>query len=466
MLIEFVNHSSFIARSGSVSLLCDFWHSASAFDDGWELLCPTEMQYSDFSSITHIWFSHEHPDHFSPPEVRQIPEEARKNITVLFQSTKDKRVVSFCRKLGFKDVIELDPWQTYTIADGFDISCAPHGATWGDVDSWLCIKTPDCTILNVNDCDIENPDDLQSIKGHAGEIDLLAVQFSYASKQGDANRTAWISETRDYHLSWLGTKIGALAPRHTLPFASFVYFSHQENRYLNAGIISVHDACETIAEMGSAPVVLYPSDTWTVGSQPNNTYALQRYQERYDWLAALPKDEFATHESVSAEALQLAASDMITKICENITLRQVKQHIAMLHAGIRIDDKMGKLARRLDTAWSAWQGRCELNLIWIEDLAQAFSFSLDDGLVPVELVADQCHIRLSSEALHFCFAVPYGGETLHINGRYQKVTNDGWRYLSCIFHLYRQLDQQFTLPKSLLLDRIGKVIRLPKLRPS
>lgn len=466
MQIEFVNHSSFIARSGSVSLLCDFWHSASVFDDGWQLLCPTEMQYSDFSSITHIWFSHEHPDHFSPPEVRQIPENARKNITVLFQHTKDKRVVSFCRKLGFKDVIELDPWQTYTIADGFDISCAPHGASWGDVDSWLCIKTPDYTLLNVNDCDIEDPRDLEAIKQHTGDIDLLAVQFSHASKQGEANETSWITRTRDYHLSWLANKISALAPRHSLPFASFVYFSHQENRYLNAGIIPVHDACETITKMGSTPVVLYPGDTWTVDSEPDNSPALQRYKERYDWVAALPKDQFSVHSTVPVDTLQMAASRMINQICEKATLRQVKQHIAMQHAGIRIDHNKGKMVRSFDIAWSAWRGRCESSLIWVDDLAQAFSFSLDDGLVPVELAAGQCHIRLHSEALHFCFDVPYGGETLQINGRFQRITNDGWRYLNCIFHLYRKLDQEFELPRNLLLDRASKILQLPKRLPS
>ena len=88
--IEFVNHASYIIEHGGIRLITDPWIEGTAFNEGWSLIEPTHLQYTDFKDITHIWFSHEHPDHFSPPNLKSIPEELRKNITVLFQYTKDK----------------------------------------------------------------------------------------------------------------------------------------------------------------------------------------------------------------------------------------------------------------------------------------------------------------------------------------------------------------------------------------
>src|SRR5271157_905180 len=102
MLLEWVNHASYILRSGPVSLITDPWIEGPAFNGGWRLIAPSKLRYDDFKDITHIWFSHEHPDHFNPPNLRCIPEELRSRITVLFHETKDKRVLSVCQDLGFR----------------------------------------------------------------------------------------------------------------------------------------------------------------------------------------------------------------------------------------------------------------------------------------------------------------------------------------------------------------------------
>ena len=89
MQMEWVNHASFIIRSGSVALLCDPWLHGTVFNEGWSLQSPTKLSYNDFANITHIWFSHEHPDHFNPPNLKKIPEQYRRKIKVLFHHTKD-----------------------------------------------------------------------------------------------------------------------------------------------------------------------------------------------------------------------------------------------------------------------------------------------------------------------------------------------------------------------------------------
>ncbi|MCB0081575.1 MAG: MBL fold metallo-hydrolase [Caldilineaceae bacterium] len=80
-----VNHASFVFRYDTIRLMTDPWLFGSAFNNGWDLLCETKFRMADFAQLTHLWFSHEHPDHFAPPVLQQIPESARRVITVLFQ---------------------------------------------------------------------------------------------------------------------------------------------------------------------------------------------------------------------------------------------------------------------------------------------------------------------------------------------------------------------------------------------
>jgi len=82
MLVEWVNHASFVVESGTVNLICDPWLDGTAFNHGWRLISPTIFRYEDFARVTHIWFSHEHPDHFSPSNLKRIPEQFRRNVTV------------------------------------------------------------------------------------------------------------------------------------------------------------------------------------------------------------------------------------------------------------------------------------------------------------------------------------------------------------------------------------------------
>ena len=73
MQIEWINHASFIVNSGSVRLIADPWLFGRAFNESWELFVPSKFTADDFDSVTHIWFSHEHPDHFSPPVLSGSP---------------------------------------------------------------------------------------------------------------------------------------------------------------------------------------------------------------------------------------------------------------------------------------------------------------------------------------------------------------------------------------------------------
>ena len=54
--------------------------------------------------------------------------------------------------------------------------------------------------------------------------------------------------------------IDALDPTYVLPFASYIYFCHEENFYMNDNIADVKTVADEISSAGSIPLVLYPGD--------------------------------------------------------------------------------------------------------------------------------------------------------------------------------------------------------------
>ena len=97
--IQFINHASVLISNKAICLLSDPWYKGEAFNNGWKLIYENSNEeiYSMLKNkVTHIWLSHEHPDHFSIPFFKEFKSIIIKNkIKILFQATKDKRVMGY-----------------------------------------------------------------------------------------------------------------------------------------------------------------------------------------------------------------------------------------------------------------------------------------------------------------------------------------------------------------------------------
>ena len=64
MKITFLNHASFILETNQFKICVDPYLHGSAFNNGWNLLAE-ENHNKSLENISHIYYSHEHPDHLS-----------------------------------------------------------------------------------------------------------------------------------------------------------------------------------------------------------------------------------------------------------------------------------------------------------------------------------------------------------------------------------------------------------------
>ncbi len=413
MKIHFVNHASVIVESCGHRIAFDPWIEGRIFNEGWDLLCETAMTYDDFGTLSHVWFSHEHPDHFNPPNLREIPEEIRARLPVLYRPTKDGRVADFCRNLGFAAVEELATAVWHDLGGGLRMMCAPYGE-----DSWIALDDGERRLLNVNDCEIANRAHMQSIRDLVGPVDLLLTQFSYASWSG-IDVAARRAAARKI-LERVAMQADVSEAKYVLPFASFVWFCQADNAFLNDGMNQIDEVARFIEEETDAsPVVMYPEDEWEVGAPWDGSEAIRRYGERY---AAVAKKlgEAPPPPACSLEELQEAARTFCEQNLEASNRLLLRGYLAKMNADSRARMRGEEHASPL----SALSLSVKIPTVWVIDLETAFELSVTFGLRETTTPRQACDLELSSDSLRYAFQLPWGAETLEINGRYMPRSLD------------------------------------------
>jgi UDP-MurNAc hydroxylase len=391
--ITFIGHASYILSCGNIRLLADPWLSGPAFNFGWDLISSPCLKAENLADITHVWFSHEHPDHFSPADLKKIPVKQRAKITILFQDTKDKRVIKFCKALGFKECVELIPKKWQALAPDLEVL---SDVCWGG-DSWLALKADNFCVVNLNDCVLRERrpliDIARLISQRISKVDVLLTQFSYANWEGNPDDVNRRKESADEKLRRVLLQIDTLRPESLIPFASFVYFSHEENFYLNDGINTLSKAVETISAATRVPVVgLYPGDRWTVGDNWDGTpAAIDRYAK--DMAQRLETGPVHRSKPLSAKDLERSAATFFQQLWKK-------------------NPRLGLLSKR------------RVRVQFFESDLPCYILTRHSMTkIPSDAPIDTEAITLSAESLKYCFETEWGANTLHVNGRFRATSS-------------------------------------------
>ena len=258
MNIHWVNHASFITELPGFRMISDPWLEGRVFNRSWAHLLPTQFSSKYYKNINYIWFSHEHPDHFFPPNLQKIEAQEKARIQVLYQKTKDDKVSQYCRKAGFARVIDLLPWQPLSLPEGVEVL---NAKVLNDTDSWMVLKASGKTLVNVNDCVFKDDRELERIAQAAGPIDVLFTQFSFASWVGNPDDPTSITRAAQEKFEEIRRQVRLLKPQYVVPFASYVWFCHRDNFFMNAYANTVQQVVELLRSLDVVPIVLAPGDT-------------------------------------------------------------------------------------------------------------------------------------------------------------------------------------------------------------
>tara|TARA_Y100000591_G_C21807985_1_gene686091 strand:+ start:405 stop:1736 length:1332 start_codon:yes stop_codon:yes gene_type:complete len=395
--IKLINHASVKVTLDNVSIISDPWYEGSVFHKGWKLLheLPEEDIKKHLSNTDYIYVSHEHPDHFSPSfffnkEYKSIIEKYKTKI--LFQETKDKRVLNFLIKNGF-DVIEVPNNKFVTLKNNVKVKIIKFGY----IDSAIIIQGSKEKVLNLNDCPLNEINEIKKFRKDHGKFDLLLTQFSYAAWKGNKDNKDYRKTAASDKLDTLINQFKILECKKAIPFASFIYFSNELNKFMNDEINKPH-IFQKYLKTKIESIILAPGEEQYIEELKQNDNSIEFWKKKYENVNNLPIERF--EKSIDYESLKNEYSIYKKKILEinSKFLIYISSKLKFL-----------KFFQPIN--------------IFLLDHNKNYEFSLLNGFKQSK--EKNPDISMHSESLYFIFKNDFGYDTLTVNGCF-KASKEGF----------------------------------------
>src|SRR5262249_40127100 len=155
-------------------------------------------------------------------------EDFKKRVSVLFQQNNSTKLPQALKRLGFQKITLLPHNKLISLTRDTKIYCYQVA----QMDSVLAITNNGDVVLNVNDAAVSQQDCKRILK-KIKKVDVILNQYSMAGYSGYPNYQALLPKKARAVLSEMYTIHSALNAKITIPFASLMYFSTIDNKFMN-----------------------------------------------------------------------------------------------------------------------------------------------------------------------------------------------------------------------------------------
>ena len=319
-------------------------------------------------------------------------------MTVLFQDRDYAKVFGALRKIGYQRFKRLPHRQVVPLSDQPDatkVYCYHAGL----MDSALAVLGQSQVIFNANDARI-SVGECKGILNDVGHVDVLLSQFSLAAYAGFEPHEKYLPQRAKQILENVSSVHRALDAKVTIPFASFIYFSSLDNKYVNNFVNSARDASDHLTRHGQHAAVLYPGDTYEVGAVHDSSHALEQFDQ-------LPTVDERTYDPIQSKTMA-----EIVSAYDNLAA-QMRDRYSML---------LLRMLRRVT--------------IRIPDLDKTVAFRLATGSLEEIDSSTEPDLVINSQPLWFGFKFPFGMQTLGVSARFKLLRNfNNWKFHRILFSL-------------------------------
>jgi hypothetical protein len=185
-------------------------------------------------------------------------------------------------------------------------------------------------------------------------------------------------------------------PKYIIPFASFVFFCHEENKYMNLPRFYLRDIVSFIdKELYKKSIVLYPGDLWNLDENWNTESRVKNYESDFE---KVKNFNFVKTKQVDLKELK-------------------EQSIIYSKRLLSKNPSLKSLFKKLHFRF------------FISDLNIACLFDGRKGMIETNFSKENADIIISSEALFYIFKFEWGAGTCNVNARFQTTEKgDAYRF--------------------------------------
>ena len=423
--LKFLNHSSFLMESDHCIFLCDPWYQNTVFFNGWDLVSK-EFTNNDIINLLisknkkiHIWYSHEHPDHFSINFLNEIKDEQKKLFHFHYKKTADVRVINFLKKKNFQ-VNEAQLGENIEIDNNMSFKIFNYKNT---DDSFSITKFYDKTFLNLNDCAVKNKKDCEYVSNliKLKNVDYVFAQFSYATWRATKIDRENVANEKLKRLSFI---LNFFQPKILFPFASYIYFSHEENFFMNDSINFPTKVMQSVSLTNFKNKILFlkPLEEINLDQIENIDLAEVNNKAIKYW-----DEKFASIKNYKLISKEKSYSFDELKKTFNIYRDNINKNFFSLN---KLLEKIG-IVKEL--------------IFKISDNDDKVRISYLNGISKTDTIH---HIECSSEVLHNIFKYEYGWDSIKISGRFNYNGKKNFYELSKFFFFQNRIKNGQTMKNS------------------
>jgi UDP-MurNAc hydroxylase len=412
MKLRLVAHASVIVEAAGATIWTDPWLSGKVFNNSWQLVAPPVFAPAWLDTIDYLWVSHEHPDHFHLPTLRDLPAAFKRRVTLLFQELPTDKMARAFERLGFANIRLLPHRARVSLRPGLEVYCYQVG----QMDSALAVMSEGTCLVNLNDAEAD-AGDCRIIRGDLGPATVVLNQFSLAGYGGEHDRDQRLPRKARAIVDNMLANHRDLGAAATIPIASFVRFCCEDNAYVNAHANTPGAVAEAFAQAGLRLDVVAPGEVYEVGAAWDSRPALKFWDEAFARALGEPLDRAPP---VELAAIVAAGRALAGKLAEHYPGWLLRAWLSPVT--VRVRDLGVTLV--LDLA----RGRCE----------------------PVD--GEDADLEVCGQPLLFALGQPFGVQTLGVSARLLVRRNAAaWRRHRILLSMYNA--EVFLMPRELLTRR-------------
>ena len=425
--IKFINHACFQFFINDYSFLIDPWFFGKVFNNSWSLFKDTNIDNLDIESVRYIFISHEHPDHLHFETLKKI-KNINPNITIIFPYLKDKTVKNVIEKIGYKFKFIEQNNEKFFIDK---LNYVKYFSFEKEGDHTMVFKINDKIIVNQND-DYTLNKAIKLILDEFQTIDVLMTQFSLAGYYGNAEEAEKIKKNgHDFHINRVIEYAKKFNPKIVVPFASYVYFCKDTNKYLNNFIVQpeeIFHALKKINEKNKCQLVYYEDEIIF-----NNDYE-ERNKINLNKLNIL----FKTTDLQILQSKKIKEEDLIDAVNNRL------KSISLLKLLTTFFDYKKPISSLIKSLIKLIILSNKNLIIHITDINKIFELNFLKKNFHIKEYNKNivCDLSLPSEDFLFMFKFPWGSDTVNISATANIYTKKGLLLFSFFQSIYKKFGIQ------------------------